>query len=194
MSSRATLKIVMFVMASVLSAVHFWKMENGEARNPSSIEKWSELKPITQTIIHTSKLTLPASAELSIDEKVEPGAEFDLKVKVTRQNAADNYSYQLRLGKGLKLVSGHISGTLHWAPDQLEQLVSFRVQQLSDKNERIGFVLTSLSSGNRQRFSISSLKHFEEIAQQEALLERQREYLMESVEESRGKRSYRHNH
>lgn len=178
MSRNATVAAALLILCAAIALVIGHPASSTLAVHP----KDSDLRPAHQPIIHTSKLTIPASAKLEILDEVQLGQEFTLSVRVRRESLRDDYSYELQLGRGLGLVIGRSQDTLYWEPDQLEQTLTFKLRQNSKRSERIGFLLRADNSGHKQRFSIGSLDYHQQVAAQEAMAERQKVFLSNNPE------------
>lgn len=161
--------------------------------------KDASLAPSYQDIIHTTKLTVPAMAELSILDEVVTGQEFTVQVLVKRNSEAENFSYELTNTPGLRLVAGRAVDSLYWHSGQLEQVLTFKLLQRSNRSERIGFILQSDSTGQKQRYSIGSLNYHRNQEESAALEQRQKVFLSNNpealeVQKRATKKSDRHNH
>ncbi len=184
MQSRAS--IVLIALSFFLSGCLF-KSESKTGKNAS-------LKPTAEKLKRTAKLSLGANVELKITSDIMVGESFDLEVLFERESAAQNYAYELKLPKDLKLLNGEQQGQLSFNNDN-QVILNFKIQHDSLSNERIGIILHS-SSGIKQRFSISSLNYFKDKKEYEALYERSQKYLEDNPEaiEAQQHASDGHNH
>lgn len=171
MSSNKTLKFIAIYSALAMSCSGCFFQ--------SKSSKTVELNPSFDKIRRTAKLGIGAEAKLSLVTKVEIQKNFELQVDIQRQKSKDNYSFQLQLPDGIELVSGEISGPIVFQDNKAR--LNYTLKHNSFDNERIGILLVS-PSGNKLRFSISSINYQKDIDELNAISKRQEEYLEENPE------------